>query len=248
MAKEIELKCQFKPGDFDALKQHLNSIAQPKGVQLLDNEYYDTADHQLAGARSALRIRRLYPNITDSETDDSSVFDFSADDESLFGDIKPEAAEQTLKTVGHEVDGIWVRQEYNWPLSHADSTLELAHLAHPDISKQLPTTLDLTMLNMLFRTVFVRHQWLIHYQTLHFEIVVDQGRVLGPDISDGSNDVSIINELEIEWLPMQTSGIPMSTVNKTIKDLYQELAVLISLSISHISKAQRGYQLTSNDG
>jgi len=59
--REIELKLAASPEDLRRLRRHplVQSLAQGRAVtQTLDSSYFDTEDHDLAGARFGLRIRR----------------------------------------------------------------------------------------------------------------------------------------------------------------------------------------------
>lgn len=218
MATEIEIKCIFNPTQTNLLIESLDTLGQAQISQLLDNQYFDTPDLLLNKHRCALRIRRCYPQ------------SFTIDD---IADYAPHKAEQTLKTAGQQINGIFQRNEWNWPLEIPDVQLNSAFLAEPNIQAHLPEDLDHTSLKPLFRTIFLRRCWLIEWQGLRFEAAIDLGSVRSAHLS------SDINELEIECL----NGGSIDQVQRPLQALVSHLQQTIQLSPSTISKAHMGYQL-----
>ena len=98
MQKETEIKLRVSRETLAALRDHPLLKKRNKGGwerRELFNQYFDTADHELAAARVALRLRR--------------------DGEDVI---------QTLKTKGQSVAGLSQRDEYNWPLPKAKLDLK----------------------------------------------------------------------------------------------------------------------------
>ena len=94
MNKETEIKLRVSPETLAALREHpLLKKRNKSGWQrhALFNQYYDTADRELAGARVALRLRR--------------------DGEQFI---------QTLKSRGQSVAGLSERNEWDWPLTRPE--------------------------------------------------------------------------------------------------------------------------------
>ncbi|PVZ10380.1 MULTISPECIES: inorganic triphosphatase [unclassified Pseudomonas] len=91
MHKETEIKLRVSPETLAALREHPLLKKRNKSgwsTHELANQYFDTAERDLAGAKVALRIRR--------------------DGEQII---------QTLKTRGQSVAGLSERNEFNWDLS-----------------------------------------------------------------------------------------------------------------------------------
>ncbi len=226
MATEIEIKYVFPANQSRLLGQYLTELGQSLGCHVLDNEYFDTPAQTLIQNRCALRIRRQY---------DASV---RIDD---IQQQQPIAAEQTLKTAGKEVAGVFQRQEWNWPIDHDAVVLNYNYLQQETIRQYLPTDLPLIQLeNQLkpaFRTLFERQRWLIEWQGFRFEAAIDQGWVSAKDKKDS------ISELELEWLDQGE----ISEVESALRSLGDKLSQQISLLPSSISKAEKGYRLVNSN-
>src|SRR5690606_17366595 len=101
MVKETEIKLRASRATLAALREHpLLKKRNKSGWQRGDlfNQYYDTPDRKLAGAKVALRIRR--------------------DGEQFI---------QTLKSRGQSVAGLSERNEWDWYLSKAKLDLKKRH-------------------------------------------------------------------------------------------------------------------------
>ncbi|ASP37730.1 hypothetical protein CHH28_03150 [Bacterioplanes sanyensis] len=147
MTTEIELKLRLNADHVSALADHLDQHAEQQSSQPLSNQYFDTANGDLAHHRCALRVRAL-------------------------GD---ESYEQTLKTVGQLRDGIPHRREWNWPLASDAFDPEL--LRDDEIEAQLPLELAEHDIARVFRTDFERRRWLWQQGENTIEVVLDQGNI-----------------------------------------------------------------------
>jgi triphosphatase len=156
MAKETEIKLRITPETLAALQSHpllQQRACGPWQTGKLCNQYYDTADRQLSGARVALRIRR-----------------------------DGEAFIQTLKSRGESVAGLSERNEWDWYLPEPRLQLDLlddqcwpAALADLDKTSLQPVfTTDFERTKVLLR-------WQREDQTIEVEAALDRGEVVAGD-------------------------------------------------------------------
>ena len=153
MVKETEIKLRVSPQTLAALRDHPLLNERMTGqwhTGTLYNQYYDTADRQVAAARVALRVRR--------------------DGEQFI---------QTLKSKGQSVAGLSERNEWDWPVDTAALDLTLlddscwpASLAGLD--KQLLQPMFTTDFQ---RTKALLH-WQREGEAVEVEVALDQGQVL----------------------------------------------------------------------
>ncbi|MFT2111753.1 CYTH domain-containing protein [Marinomonas sp. 2405UD68-3] len=133
---------------------------------------------------------------------------------------------QTLKTRGVSRVGMHARGEWEWDVPHdaLDFTLITADML-PSNLKQVPWQSNV---DIVYRTDFERHVWLINSPNAVIEAVCDRGDVVSPY---GKDDIC---EIEFEL----KQGLE--------KDLY-EMALLMAhtvpLQVCTVSKAQRGVRL-----
>lgn len=151
MTTEIELKLRLEEGQLATLTSYLDEHAQRQQTQQLSNQYFDSANSDLAQACCALRVRK------------TSTGGF----------------EQTLKTVGTMEDGIRHRREWNWPLS--SDQFDPVLLQQDDVVPHLPEALAVDDLARVFRTDFERHVWLYQIDNSQIEIVLDCGSIDAAD-------------------------------------------------------------------
>lgn len=143
---------------------------------------------------------------------------------------------QTLKQKGKSVNGLSKRGEWEWPL--ADDSLN-ASLITDEVPPHVRA--ELMDLRPVFKTVFKRFLWLLHLPkryveegrtTAIVELVLDQGRI---EVGKAPNvKTQQISEIELE-LKKGTS--------KNLLRLSEEIAELIPVRPSNVSKAERGYRL-----
>lgn len=205
MPKETEIKLHLPPEAINqVLSQPCFAQATAGSTLSLRNHYFDTPDLALSAARVALRIR---------EQDGSWI--------------------QTLKTQGSSVNGLHVRNEWEWPLSAP--TLDLALLQTADLPDSLYTLLENNQLACVFTTHFERQLFLLRQQdgTL-IELALDRGEV-ACTAANGEQRSEPINELELE---LKQGSVELL---KTVASGLQQ--AVPALEPSEISKAQRGYQL-----
>jgi inorganic triphosphatase YgiF len=203
MQKETEIKLRVSRDTLVALREHpLLKKRNKSGWERreLFNQYFDTPDHELAAAKVALRVRR------DGE-------DFI----------------QTLKTKGHSIAGLSVRNEYDWPV--AKPKLDLKKLTGDCWPEQL-AELDKKTIKPVFTTDFIRERaeiaWGRGKARVVIEAALDLGKVI---VGKQSEDIC---ELELEL----REGEPAALL-----ELAAELAEKFALMPCDISKAERGYRL-----
>lgn len=131
---------------------------------------------------------------------------------------------QTLKAKGTPTGGLHQRQE--WEMAVTGEQLELDRFP----ASALPADLDLASLQPVFETNFERHEWQLPVGDADIELVWDQGQVLA-----GERRVPIA-EIELEL----KSGPP-----EALFDLAIDLARVIPMLPSDISKAERGFRMVS---
>ncbi|MEH6564033.1 MAG: CYTH domain-containing protein [Halopseudomonas sp.] len=152
MGKETEIKLRASAEVLAALREHplLNSRLTGEWQSgTLFNQYYDTADRALAGAKVALRLRR----------DGAAVI-------------------QTLKSRGQSVAGLSERNEWDWHLQQSELDLDLlddscwpAALADLDKRTLQPVfTTDFQRTRALLR-------WEREGEQVEVEVALDQGEV-----------------------------------------------------------------------
>lgn len=227
MATEIEIKYLFPADQMAALADCLSALGTNLGHQLLDNEYFDSDQQSLIQHRCALRIRRQY----------AATVALSEINQANSTQQTPIAVEQTLKTAGQEVQGIFQRHEWNWPLANDARQLDLNRLQQTEIQPYWPAQVSFDQLKGVFRTIFERQRWLIEWQGYQFEAAIDHG------IVTAANKTDQINELELEWLNQGD----LADVETPLRDLGRLLAETIDLVPSSLSKAHRGYQLLQSN-
>lgn len=156
MVKETEIKLRVSPESLDELRNHPlfhQRLHENWQTGTLYNQYYDTAQRDLAGAQVALRVRR-----------DGDQFI------------------QTLKSRGQSVAGLSERNEWDWSIATATLDLTLLDdscwpdsLAHLDKSALIPVfTTDFERTKALLR-------WDRDGEIVEVEAALDQGQVVAGD-------------------------------------------------------------------
>ncbi|WP_158971918.1 inorganic triphosphatase [Paraglaciecola sp. L3A3] len=210
MEYEIELKLLAADNAGDIIEQkllpQLNCVVTKQVVEL-SNYYFDTDERTLRKNDIGLRIRG-----------------------------KGKQLEQTLKTAGSSVGGLYQRPEYNVQLADRDEHTSVV----PDLSlfpqNAWPAGLSVEKVQQklatLFTTNFVRKIYLLDVSdTCQIEMVWDLGSV-------SANGQSVpICEIELE-LKKGNAG--------EIFVLAQKLLQVMYLSIGTDSKAARGYRLADS--
>lgn len=199
MATEIELKLLVAEENIEKLRQLLDKQAKFIKSSSLLNTYYDTPVADFRANKCALRIRQV-----------------------------GESYEQTLKTQGIEQQGMFIRGEWNWPLTQNQLNIEL--LAEPEIQQQLPELLQIEQLQAIFNTDFLRDTWLWQINDTLIEVALDIGWVKA-----GQNQAKLV-ELELELLTGD---------QQALLQVSQSIRQHVELTPSSISKAERGYQLAA---
>ncbi len=137
---------------------------------------------------------------------------------------------QTLKTGGSSRGGLHQRSEWEWPVDSGQLELGLLPV---DV---LPQGVLLEQLEVAFNTDFQRCCWLLDYplddQWARIELVLDSGWVSNREQRDPISEI----ELELKSGPVEA-----------LFSLAQELAAVLPLRISRISKAEKGYRLHRTD-
>ncbi|GAA4500280.1 CYTH domain-containing protein [Pseudaeromonas paramecii] len=199
METEVELKFLASETVASQLPACLAQFQVLEQAQMdLANTYFDTPDQRLRALDCGLRIRR-----------------------------RDESRQQTIKTAGQVVGGLYQRPEYNLPVQQDWPDLA----AFPaDI---WPVGTDVAglqaSLKPLFCTNFHRQTWLVAMNDgSRVEVAFDQGQILAGEQQEP------IGELELELVSGQVTAL---------FDLAQTLVQLGGLRLGGQSKAQRGYQL-----
>lgn len=139
--------------------------------------------------------------------------------------------EMTLKTAGKVIGGLHQHPEYNIALGDTP-TLDI-RLLPADV---WPETCDVAALQQalhpLFSTHFQRERWVVSYHQSLIELAFDNGDVSVGDLSEP------ILELEMELKSGRTEDL---------LELAQELAEWGGLRQGSLSKAARGYHLSSGN-
>lgn len=141
---------------------------------------------------------------------------------------------QTLKTAGQSAGGLAARHEWETPV--AGEAIELARF--PDEARTVLAPL-VDRLGPVFRTDFVRRTWIVEQDGERIEAALDQGTIRAP----GTTATEHIQELEFEWLPRD--GADDSHAEAALRALGKRIGHVAPLTPSDLSKAARGYRLTS---
>lgn len=213
MSAEIELKLAVATEQVAPLLAWLEREAGAPMQQTLRNIYLDTSDLALHRLRAALRLREV-------NRDGNTHW------------------VQTLKTAGHSIDGLAVRNE--WECRVATAALEPIRFpeAARAILEQLPD-----VPTPLFRTDFVRRTWHFAVSGGTVEIAFDDGAVTLMDRACGA--ALPIRELELEWLGSDDNpNADLTAVAVAgLRALAARLDAVGPFAPSNASKAERGYQL-----
>ncbi|CAG9186786.1 Inorganic triphosphatase [Cupriavidus pampae] len=140
---------------------------------------------------------------------------------------------QTLKTVGHSSGGMSARNEWETPV--ADEAIELHRF--PDDARKVLAPL-MAQLAPAFRTDFVRRTWIVEQDGERIEAALDTGTISAAGVAA----IDPIQELELEWL----SG-DEANAETALRALGERLRAVAPLTPSDLSKAARGYRLTTPD-
>ncbi|MCD8548627.1 MAG: CYTH domain-containing protein [Aeromonadaceae bacterium] len=199
METEVELKFLASETVASQLPACLAQYQVLEQAQMdLANTYFDTPDQRLRALDCGLRIRR-----------------------------RDESRQQTIKTAGQVVGGLYQRPEYNLPIQQDWPELS----AFPPHIWPAGTELASLQaaLKPLFCTNFHRQTWLVAMQDgSQIEVAYDQGQILAGERQEP------IGEVELELVSGQVTAL---------FDLAQTLVQLGGLRLGGQSKAQRGYQL-----
>lgn len=141
---------------------------------------------------------------------------------------------QTLKTAGKSAGGLAVRHE--WETEIAGEAIELARF--DDEARTVLTPLA-DRLGPVFRTDFVRRTWIVEQDGERIEAAIDTGTISAP----GAARTEPIQELELEWLPRE--GADESHAEAALRAFGKRIAHVAPLTPIDLSKAARGYRLTS---
>lgn len=144
--------------------------------------------------------------------------------------VKDEEIEQTVKTKGKVEGGLHQRPEYNVELQEAK----------PDLTKFDPDIwapdFDVDSINRQLVSMFTTNFKRVTYDVVnaddHLEIVFDRGEV------KNQNGRLPISEIEIEL----KSGEPSA-----LFDIADQISQFVSVRLSNITKASRGYQLVTGN-
>lgn len=141
---------------------------------------------------------------------------------------------QTLKTAGHSAAGLAARHEWETPV--AGEAIDLS--CFPDDARALLAPLA-DRLAPGFRTDFARRTWIVEQDGERIEAALDTGAISAP----GTSRTERIQELELEWLPRD--GADERHVEAALRAFALRLAHIAPLTPSDLSKAARGYRLTT---
>nr|WP_315596844.1 CYTH domain-containing protein [uncultured Cupriavidus sp.] len=145
---------------------------------------------------------------------------------------------QTLKTAGKSAGGLAARHE--WETEVAGEAIELKRFAD-DARAVLAPLAD--RLGPVFRTDFVRRTWIVEQDGETIEAALDIGTISAP----GTSMTERIQELELEWLPHEgtNEGASEAVAEAALRAFGKRIAHVAPLTPSDLSKAARGYRLTS---
>ena len=198
---------QTCPNEAFAWLSQLPDCTYVRTTQLL-NIYFDTANHDLKQAKAALRLR----------------FDTQAN-----------CWLQTLKTAGHEHNGMSARQEWEVVLtaSETDVSAWQLELFAPDAQTYLAPIAD--KMRPLFHTDFKRDLFEYQHDGEQYEWAIDRGEIRA---AHGDNATCItIQDLEIE--------LRQGNLN-SMQALAEHARTALNAQPQTLSKAARGYGLFSN--
>lgn len=207
---EHEIALALPHASHDVLRgwlYYLPHVQFERRTQLL-NAYLDTPTQDLKQQKAALRLR--------------------FDSERL-------CWIQTLKTAGHVVDGVHVRQEWESVLPNAIGNAQII----PYLDMNLFPTEAQTILSPLlyalqpvFHTDFTREIYRYHSEGDAFELAFDYGQVYLAGHRD--DYFTIINELEIEYKAGELEHM---------RQLARYIQAELDAWPQNLSKAARGYAL-----
>jgi inorganic triphosphatase YgiF len=138
---------------------------------------------------------------------------------------------QTVKSRGKIVDGVHHRDEWEAPVEGKQFDLE--HLKQTAVAPLIENSAVWAKVKPLFTTDFLRHS--VHITIADHtmvELAYDRGAVRADQCS------SEIHELEIELLQGSVADM---------QHFAEQLALLLPLEYSEVSKAEQGYRLVSKD-
>jgi inorganic triphosphatase YgiF len=141
---------------------------------------------------------------------------------------------QTLKTAGSSAAGLATRHE--WETAIAAEAIDLS--CFPDDARAVLAPLA-DRLAPVFRTDFVRRIWIVEQDGERIEAALDTGTISVP----GMSQTERIQELELEWLHRE--GADESHAETALRAFARRLAHVAPLAPSDLSKAARGYRLSS---
>ncbi|KWW39848.1 CYTH domain-containing protein [Cupriavidus metallidurans] len=141
---------------------------------------------------------------------------------------------QTLKTAGHSAAGLAARHEWETPV--AGEAIDLS--CFPDDARAVLAPLA-DRLAPVFRTDFARRTWIVEQDGERIEAALDTGAISAP----GTSRTERIQELELEWLPRD--GADERHAEAALRAFALRLAHVAPLTPSDLSKAARGYRLTT---
>ena len=141
---------------------------------------------------------------------------------------------QTLKTAGKSAGGLAARHE--WETEVAGEAIDLERFADDARAVLAPLA---NRLGPVFRTDFVRRTWIVEQDGETIEAALDIGTISAP----GTSMTERIQELELEWLPHD--GANEAVAEAALRAFGKRIAHVAPLTPSDLSKAARGYRLTS---
>ena len=198
---ECELKLAVAPADLPLLASQ-PILAGPGGHWHLLARYYDTPDLALRRAGVGLRVRREGPPGGSARW------------------------VQTVKTVGHQEQGVFRRQELDQPL--AGEELEPDLLPREGDWETLFTVALVAALEPVLVTDVRRESRRIRFQGSQVEVALDRGEIrAGPRRRE-------LAEVELELL----SGEPIALVA-----LADTLGRVVPMTVETRNKAELGYEL-----
>ncbi|WP_321938299.1 MULTISPECIES: CYTH domain-containing protein [unclassified Paraburkholderia] len=170
MGIEREIKLALPRGQVDAALRLFETRAGMPGRAIrLENVYFDTPALALAGAKSALRLRRA-----------------------------PEGWLQTFKTVGVAQNGLHARHEWEMPVAGEALEIDrlLHECDEAGVSTALSDAA--ANLIPLFRTDFTRTLWTLDVDGAQVEAAIDQGEIVA-DVNGETRRAPICEiELELK--------------------------------------------------
>lgn len=197
-------------------QQHALDLKAVKEL-IMHAQYFDTAERQLAAVGSSLRIRR--------------------EGSDVFLTLKY-TAQADADITQNKTDALFVRQEWEWPLSYqADQAYEEEawHLLHSKLS-ELPLVLQSIIIDAkwlkLYEARFSRFKADLISDTVHLELAIDDGFL------EGTFGSEAVHELEVEL----KSGELASLLN-----MHEALLKEKDLKVQGLSKSARLSRLSTAD-